>query len=147
MSFDEEWAALHREAVARLKLASAQPAATGSFDLKSSQPAWGKASTGLSELKENLGTASKWMNSEQQEESAGDRSAGALDSAVSHRAVMESWRLRLDLIQRECDEVADKLKKAGDSHYKNEEDVKQAFEAQQTRPQLPSGTSSLPEGR
>ncbi|MCZ7416340.1 MULTISPECIES: hypothetical protein [unclassified Streptomyces] len=117
--------------------------AGGPPSLKSGTKLWNTASEGVGALRGNLGTAITRLDESQNGMSTGDKAATGFLTGSAQSTVHHSWDRYLDLIRREADELGDKLTKAGNDHYKNEEATAAAFRQQQTRP-VESGPGSAP---
>lgn len=143
MSFDEEWAGLKADASARLQLAGAgdDPGwATGrdGGGLKTAKSPWTRASTGVGEVRGSLGSALGTLTDEQKGAGTGDAGVDGFTSTAAQHSVYNSWKTRLDLVGRECEELRDKLAKAGNDHYKNDQAIGDAFRETRTKPIEPS---------
>jgi hypothetical protein len=141
VSFEEEWAGLKADAEARLQLAEAggdgDPGwATGSGDggLKTAKAPWTRASTGVGDVRGDLGKALGTLADRQQGAGTGDAGVDGFTSTTSQATLYSSWKTRLDLVGRECGELVDKLAKAGSDHYRNDEAIGDAFRETQTKP-------------
>ncbi|MBW1600096.1 hypothetical protein [Streptomyces sp. JJ38] len=109
----------------------------GGPSLRSATKLWTTAAEGVGSLRDNLRTGITRLDEGQKGMSAGDRTATGLLTGSAQATVHDSWDRYLDLIKREADELGDKLTKAGNDHYKNEEATAAAFRQQQTKPEEP----------
>ncbi|MGH3310935.1 MAG: hypothetical protein ACRDP3_10150 [Streptomyces sp.] len=139
MSFEEEWAGLKVQASTRLQLAGAggEPGwATGKDggDLKTAKSPWTTASAGVSEVRGTFSGALSTLVDKQQGVGTGDAGVDGFTSTAAQHSVYNSWKTRLDLVGRECGELSDKLTKAGNDHYKNDQAIGDAFRETRTRP-------------
>lgn len=144
MSFEEEWAGLKAEGSARLQLAGAgdEPGwatGDGGGDLKTGKSPWTKASGGVDEVRGTLTGALGTLADKQEGARPGDAGVDGFTSTAAQHSVHTSWKTRLDLVARECGELSDKLTKAGNDHYKNDQAIGDAFRETRTKPIEPSG--------
>ncbi|EST23100.1 hypothetical protein N566_26140 [Streptomycetaceae bacterium MP113-05] len=108
---------------------------SGSGSMKSERKLWSRAAHDVSSLEGNLKQATEKLQ-------AGQTGFGAdvvtgFVTGAEQVAVHDTWKRYLDLIQRETGELAGKLEKAGNDHYKNDEATADAFKQQQTKPEEP----------
>lgn len=139
MSFEQEWAGLKADASARMELAGAgdEPGwATGGGDgdLKTGRSPWTKASAGVGEVRGTVTGALGTLTDKQQGAGVEDAGVNGFTSTAAQRGAYTSWKTRLDLVGRECGEVADKLEKAGNDHYENDQAIGEAFRETRTKP-------------
>ncbi|MEU7178460.1 MULTISPECIES: hypothetical protein [Streptomyces] len=143
MTFEEEWAELKRESSVRMDLASAgsesQNSGGGQGTLRSSQQVWHKGAKAMESLQTNLKAALRELESKQEGVGSGHSGVDGLRSTASHLGAHQSWQRRLDLVSRECEELRGKLQKSGDSFYKSDAEVGEAFHEQKTLPMKSAG--------
>lgn len=139
MSFEEEWAGLRTEAEVRMQLAHTDggpswSAGSGRGDLKTDTSSWNTASSGVGDVRGNLNAALSTLSDRQRGAGTGDPGVVGFASTGSQAALYRSWKTQLNLLGRECGELADKLAKAGNDHYKNEQAIADAFRETRTEP-------------
>ncbi|RLL69034.1 hypothetical protein [Streptomyces sp. Z26] len=102
--------------------------------LRSDTTLWSGASEGLSGVRSTLRKGATELDENQAGLRAKDIAVTELRTGSAQLAVHRSWNRYLDLIVRECVELTGKLEKAGSDHYRNEQEIKRAFRAEETRP-------------
>ncbi|MFH8805662.1 hypothetical protein ACH4GZ_00095 [Streptomyces hygroscopicus] len=134
-TFDAEWAQLKREASgeAGMSLASADnkpgwEQGGGSGGVKSSKDAWSAAGRSVGKLRGDIKTALTKLEEEQTGLGAGSKSGGGIESAAAQRELCASWKRYLNGVSGKCGTLQDRLEKAGDHHYRNDEAIKSAFD-------------------
>ncbi|WP_159401696.1 hypothetical protein [Streptomyces sp. NRRL F-5053] len=142
-NFDEEWAGLKRDASSRMRLAGAPAAgwpskAGGSDGVKSSKNAWSAAGEGISGLRSGIRKALKDLETGQQGTGA-KGTVGGLECAAAQRELHASWEVYVEAVNRRCGELAEKLEKAGNHHYKNDAETEEAFRHTRTKVESPDG--------
>ncbi|MEW1660624.1 hypothetical protein [Streptomyces sp. NPDC093707] len=150
MTFEEEWAELKRETAVRMNLASAvgeNRNSGGQGTLRSSRQVWHKGAQVVGSLQTNLKAALRELESKQDGAGSGAGGVDGLRSAASHLSAYQSWQRRLDLVSRECEELKGKLQKSGDSFYKSDAEVGEAFREQKSLPMKSAGTDHSRQGR
>lgn len=135
MTFAEEWAQLKSDAATRMNLASADGDGGGGGEVKSSKAAWNKAAASVSGLRGNLKKATGKLDDGQTGLGATDNTVTGFVSGSAQIGVYQSWQRYLDLVGRECGEVAGKLQKAGNDQYKTDQAIEEAFKQQITKPE------------
>ncbi|GAB2802791.1 hypothetical protein [Streptomyces daliensis] len=110
--------------------------------LKSGKGPWDVAATSLESLHGNVGRALGELRDAQAGAGVGDKGVDGLESVGAHQRVFQSWEARLEVARGECEELKDKLAKAGSDFYKTDQAVKDAFAAQETKPIPPPGGPS-----
>lgn len=136
MTFDEEWAQLKADAVTRMKLAAAgEGGGSGDGDLKTSKLAWNKAATSINELRGDLKKATVKLDDGQTGLGPGDNTVTGFVTGSAQIGVYRTWQRYLDLVGRECGEVAGKLRHVGNDLYKNDQAITEAFNRQITKPE------------
>ncbi|GAA4702714.1 hypothetical protein GCM10023324_66980 [Streptomyces youssoufiensis] len=136
VTFDQEWAELKGEASTRLRLASADGPGGGDAQgqLRQSQRAWSQASEGVRAVRGDLRTAMSGLSEEQRGTGSGDAGVTGLLSATAQRSVFQLWKRKVELMQRECDDVQGKMEKAAQSYYRTDDAVKDAFKSRDAAP-------------
>ncbi|AQA14359.1 hypothetical protein HUF15_43125 [Streptomyces samsunensis] len=133
-TFDAEWEQMKREASGEtgMSLASADNKPNwgqgGSGNLKSSKNAWTTAAGGVGKLRGDIKTALTKLEEEQTGLGAGSKSGGGIESAAAQRELYSSWKRYLNGVSGRCGAIQDRLERAGDHHYKNDEAIKGAFD-------------------
>ncbi|MEV0281615.1 hypothetical protein AB0I22_35235 [Streptomyces sp. NPDC050610] len=127
-AFTEEWAQLKQESskAAGMTLASAGDGG-GADGLKSDRAAWSAAAQGVGDIARKVSKALGELEKGQKGLGAGT-GAGVL-STVAQRDLYASWKRYLEDVFGRCDALEEPLRKAGDAHFKNDEDTKSAFTA------------------
>ncbi|MET9556398.1 hypothetical protein [Streptomyces sp. NPDC006645] len=144
MTFDEEWAQLKADAATRMNLATAgDGGGPGDGDLKTSKTAWNRAATSIAELRGDLKKAAVRLDDGQTGLGAGDAVTGFVTGAAQ-AGVHQTWQRYLNLVGRECGEVAGKLRHAGNDLYKNDQAIEEAFTQQATKPEAPPAGGGHP---
>lgn len=133
MSFDQEWARLVRDTSGdtSLSLASADegPAwATGSGRMKSDKKAWTTAATNVGSFQKSIRKGLSDLAEGQKGLGGGSTTGGRTQSGAAQRELCASWKQYLDDVSGRCAVLRDRLDKAGDDHYKNDEATKRAFD-------------------
>ncbi|MCF6521767.1 hypothetical protein [Streptomyces sp. JJ36] len=136
----------------RMSLASSDDdpgwAANGSGDgrggLSSDRKLWTGVSQGVESLRTNLKKAMTKLDEGQKGLGAGDLAVTGFVSGAAQLSVYQSWDRYLDLVSRECGELTGKLEKAGNDHYKNDEEISAAFQQQRTKPEEPASGGGHP---
>lgn len=133
MSFDQDWAQLVNESARNpgLNLASAsnEPGwATGSDGMKSDKKAWTTAATNVGSLRKSISKGLSDLTEGQKGLGEGSATGGQTQSGAAQRELCASWRRYLHDVSGRCSVLRDRLEKAGDDHYKNDEATKRAFE-------------------
>jgi hypothetical protein len=139
MSFEEEWAGLKADAEVRLQLAESDgdpswSTGSGNGDLKTAKAPWNTASSGVGDVRGNLNSALGTLTDRQQGAGTGAPGVDGFTSTGSQATLYRSWKTQLDLLGRECGELVDKLAKAGNDHYKNDQAIADAFRETRTKP-------------
>ncbi|MFF2188109.1 hypothetical protein [Streptomyces sp. NPDC058155] len=136
MTFDEEWAQLKADAATRMKLAAAgDGGGSGDGDLKTSKVAWSKAATSIAELRGDLKKATVKLDDGQTGLGPSDSTVTGFVTGSAQSGVHRTWQRYLNLVGRECGEVAGKLQNAGNDLYKNDQAITEAFNQQLTKPE------------
>lgn len=112
----------------------------GSGGLSSDRKLWSGAGEDVRSLQGSLKKAVGRLDDGQKGFSANATVVTGFLTGAEQMSVHETWERYLDLIHRETGELAGKLEKAGDDHYKNDEAVEDAFMQQQTKPEDPRST-------
>lgn len=132
VSWDEEWAALKREAGEGrgLRLASADGDAWqggsdgGSGDLKSKRSAWTTAGREVQSLRGDIKKALAKL--EQDQQGLGTGGTG-VQSAAAQQDVYRSWKRYLEALSGRCGAVQARMEKAGGELYGKDAAVKGSF--------------------
>lgn len=133
-TFEAEWAQMKREASGDtgMDLASADDKPGweqgGSGNLKSNKNAWTTAGRSVGKLRGDIKTALTKLEEEQTGLGAGSKSGGGIESAAAQRELYHSWKRYLEGVSGKCGAIQDRLERAGDHHYKNDEAIKGAFD-------------------
>ncbi len=109
----------------------------GSGGMKSDRKLWSRAAQGVTSLEGNLKQATGKLETGQTGFTANADAVTGFATGAEQMAVYDTWQRYLDLIRRETGELAGKLEKAGNDHYKNDEATADAFKQQQTKPEEP----------
>lgn len=107
----------------------------GSGGMSSDRKLWSRAGADVQSLHGNVKKAVGQLDEGQKGFSANATAVTGFVTGAEQMSVHRTWDRYLDLIRRETDELAGKLEKAGDDHYKNEEGIEAAFKQQQTKPE------------
>lgn len=132
-TFDAEWAQMKREASgeAGMSLASADSkpdwGPDGSGGVKSSKKAWAAAGRDVGKLRGDIKTALTKLEEDQDGLGAGSDTGGTR-SGAAQRELYGSWKRYLKGVSGKCGAVQDRIKRAGEHHYKNDEALKCAFD-------------------
>ncbi|WP_405678182.1 hypothetical protein OG292_28100 [Streptomyces sp. NBC_01511] len=138
MTFDEEWAQLKAEAATRMNLAAAgDGGGSGDGDLKTSKAAWSRAATSIAELRGDLKKATVKLDDGQAGLGGSDNTVTGFVTGSAQTGVYQTWWRYLNLVGRECGEVAGKLRHVGNDLYKNDQAIREAFNQQVTKPEEP----------
>ncbi len=129
----DEWEQLKADAAARMNLASAGGGGGSGGDVKTSKVAWNKAAAGVSGLRGNLKKATGKLDDGQTGLGATGAAVTGFVSGSAQIGVYQSWQRYLDLLGRECGEVAGKLEKAGSDYYTSDAAIGDAFKQQLTK--------------
>ncbi|MFE6778671.1 hypothetical protein [Streptomyces sp. NPDC057702] len=134
MTFDQEWAELTGEASARLRLAGAgEPGGAGAQgELRQSRRAWSQAAEGVRAVGGDLRAAVGGLSEGQRGAGGADAAVAGLLSATVQASVFQSWKHKVELMRRECDEVRGKMTKAAQAYYQTNDEIKDAFEKRDT---------------
>ncbi|MEU8996980.1 hypothetical protein AB0952_22910 [Streptomyces caniferus] len=132
MSWDDEWAALKREAAdgRGLQLASAGGGSwqggsgDGSGDVKSKRSVWTTAGREVQSLRGDIAKALTKLEDEQQGLGAG---ASGVQSAAAQQDVYRSWKRYLEALSGRCGAIQAQMEKAGGALYGNDAAVKGSF--------------------
>lgn len=128
VSWDEEWAALKREAGEGrgLRLASAGGGGSdgGSGDLKSKRSVWTTAGREVQSLRGDIKKALAKLEQEQQGLGTG---GSGVQSAAAQQDVYRSWKRYLEALSGRCGAVQARMEKAGGELYGNDAAVKGSF--------------------
>lgn len=135
MTFDEEWAQLKADAATRMNLATADGRDSGDGDLKTSKVAWSKAATSVAELRGDLKKATVKLDDGQTGLRPSDNTVTGFVTGSAQFGVYRTWQRYLNLVGRECGEVAGKLRHAGNDLYKNDQAIQEAFNQQVAKPE------------
>jgi hypothetical protein len=121
----------------------------GSSGVKSDKKLWSTAGHGVSSLQGNVKKAQGQLDEKQPGLGPGCQAVNNLETGTEQHRVYRSWTRYLDLVRSEASELAGKLEKAGDDHYKNDQAVADAFRAQHTVPEetAPSSGRHPSQGR
>ncbi|MGW1073941.1 hypothetical protein [Streptomyces sp. NPDC002537] len=131
VSFEQEWAQIKREtsADAGMSLAGADGKSGwtdgGSSGVKSAKNAWTSAGDGVGRLSGNVKKAQTAL--EQGQKHLGNETGGGVVSATAQREVHQSWKHYLDEVTGRCGALQERLEKAGNHLYKNDQDTSNAF--------------------
>lgn len=126
MTFQQEWAEIKGETATRLRLASSEGEG-GDGQLRQSKRAWSQASAGIREVAGDLRSAFGGLSAGQDGAGGGEASVVGLLSATVQRSVYESWKRKVELLQRECGDVQGKMSKAAQLYYQTDHAIKDAF--------------------
>ncbi|MFD4697735.1 hypothetical protein [Streptomyces niveus] len=136
MTFDEEWAQLKADAATRMNVAAAgDGGGAGDGDLKTSKAAWSKAATSIAELRGDLKKATVKLDDGQTGLAPSDNTVTGFVTGSAQIGVYQTWQRYLNLVGRECGEVAAKLQNAGNDLYNNDQAIMEAFNQQITKPE------------
>ncbi|WP_116215960.1 hypothetical protein [Streptomyces olivoreticuli] len=131
-TFEQEWAQIKREtsADAGMSLASADGKSGwgqgGSGGLKSEKNAWTSAGDGVGQLAGNVKKALTALEKGQKGLSGG-AGRGVL-SAAAQQEVHQSWKHYLDEVSGRCGALQERLEKAGNHLYENDQAISKAFD-------------------
>ncbi|MGK5628055.1 hypothetical protein [Streptomyces sp. URMC 123] len=129
-SFETEWNRLKHDAGAdsSMKLAGAPGSGGGgggAGGVKSSKAAWTKAGSDVGLLAGTVKKSLTGVDGKQQ----GLGAASGVQSAAAQRELYASWKRYLEGVTGKCDAIKERLEKAGNAQYKNDEAIKADFDA------------------
>lgn len=85
-------------------------------------------------MRGDLRTAVSGLSEGQHGAGSGDAGVTGLLSATAQGSVFRSWKRKVELMQRECDDVQGKMEKAAQSYYRTDDAVKDAFKSRDAAP-------------
>lgn len=133
VAFEDQWAQIKREtsASAGMNLASANGKGgsgdSGRGGVKSSKNAWSTAAGAVGSLRGDIKTALTKLEQGQKPAAGGDSGSGGVRSAVAQQELYRSWKRYLEDVSGRCGVMQDRLEKAGDHHYKNDQAIEGVF--------------------
>lgn len=133
VTFEEQWAQIKRETSTGtgMSLASADDKGgsgePGWGGVKSSKNTWSTAAGAVGSLRGDIKTALTKLEHGQKSSGDGESDGGGVQSAVAQGELYRSWKRYLEDVSGRCGVMQDRLEKAGDHHYKNDQATESAF--------------------
>ncbi|WP_245996790.1 hypothetical protein [Streptomyces armeniacus] len=133
MAWEQQWAQLVEDASrdSGLKLASAgdEPGwASAPGGMRSDKKAWSTAATNVGSLKKGIDKGLGDLAEGQAGLGEGSVTGGQTQSGAAQRELYTSWKQYLGKVSGRCAVLQDRLEKAGNDHYKNDQATKRAFD-------------------